>query len=122
MKEMDKALAVESHLQRLLTELSETLRTSLQEQELMDGVTEYHNLPTAVTVSFSSLGKDLNLTPSYYIPAAQTDAVLQRLRTCKTATEFHHRISDMILTSQVRHGNFTISLNPKTVEVLKRFT
>jgi hypothetical protein len=119
-KEMDKlqnALKLEQSVQQMVAVLKTQLYKEISSVKL-DGVNSVKK--NMATVNISSL-EDTVLSPSYYIPSSQADAVDKKLSRVKTASAFVNEIQKMVVNKSVKVGKNTTKLNSKTIEVLERY-
>lgn len=77
--------------------------------------------PAICTIRFSDLSAWRNLTPEYYMPTKQAEAVRKRLSSCKTVGNFIVAVKDMLKDKRVKTGsssNDYVYLNENTLSII----
>lgn len=116
MKKLKSALNLEKSVREMLIELRAQLYKDVSKAKSDDIKTIKPNM---VIVKCSNLD-GLVLTPSYYIPSSQAEAIDKKLNGVKTATTFINELQKMIDEKKVKNGNNATRLNSKTIEVLEK--
>ena len=121
--DLQSALQMEEKLRLTLDALKSDICESVKNAKLLDGVTiPSGNGPMCAIVSFKRLRDGWMLTPAYYIPASQAEAVQKRLENAKTVTQLVERVAEMVETGQVKlSSNDVRRLNDNTKAALQAF-
>ena len=117
MEKLRNALKLEQSVQQQLAVVKAQLYKEISEAKLEGVSVRKKNM---ATVKMSSL-EDTILSPSYYIPTSQADAVDKKLKSVKTATKFVGELQKMVDKKSVKIGSTETRLNSKTVEILERY-
>lgn len=120
---LQAALQMEEELRLKLGALKYDIVESVKNAKMLDGVTiPSGNGPMCAIVKFKALRDGWMLTPSYYIPASQAEAVQKRLENAQTVTQLVERVAEMVDTGQVKlSSNHVCRLNDNTKAVLQAF-
>lgn len=112
---------LEEKILTVIEEVRDSVVKEVRDNPLPD-VKQISASPRAAIVRLSTVQKYGGvLSAEYYIPESQAELVRQRLDGVKTATEFTSRVRDMIDTNFVKVGTNKHMLNPRTVDVLKKY-
>jgi len=119
-KLLTKALNQEANTRAMLSAIKEEIRYAICESESLDGVTPHQSSVCCAVVKLSTIkDNDFNLSPYFYIQAAQADLVVRKLKSASTVTDFIDCIQEMVSKQRVRLSDGSTSrLNKKTVAVL----
>jgi hypothetical protein len=117
MEKLKNALKLEQSVQQQLAVVKAQLYKEISETKLEGVKVEKKNI---ATVKISAIENTI-LSPSYYIPTSQADAVDKKLKSVKTATKFVGELQKMAERKSVKVGSNTTMLNSKTVEILERY-
>lgn len=122
-KTISKVQEAQTALKAAIEELYLGVKTEVDNIPSLNGVkpisdTSICGCIVSFTAMFSSPG--CILSPDYYIPQVQADAVLNTLTTPSMSLEtFMRRLEKMVQTGKVEGKGHDVMLNPNTLKVLR---
>lgn len=123
MEKLLTALEMEKDVESIVKKVKNQIYEDLNNAEPLEGVKRMNSSVSCASVSFSALTKkNLILSPEYYLPDSQANAVKRKLDLCRTASDLLRALSEMVSLEKCEVGkNFSARLNPNTISVLKQY-
>lgn len=120
-QEISKIQELENSIQKIIAKIKSEIRSEISDSA-MEGITHISKSPRTCVVKLSTLrANNMTMSPEYYIPESQADLVEQKLSSAKTVTEMLKAINDMMSSGYVKIGQNRHKLNPKTIDVLRKY-
>lgn len=114
---------IEKQAEDLRKEIIDKISTAVETTPL-DGVTVLSKAPRAVSVKLSSvMTGPFILSPEYYIPESQAEAIRRKLSACQSTTALCAAVKEMIDTKKVRFSHNmhddAVMLNAQSLKILR---
>lgn len=95
--------------------------TNLVQSELSKEIKPVNGNPKIAIVSYKTIAESpgLIMSPDYYLPQVQAEAISTKLKNCKGFDDICKTMSAILHDKKIQINKNTVLLNPKTMTVLE---